>query len=139
MSDELNRAQRIALEVELRHLEQHLLRIQALIRAPQDGILTRYRPLSPDATQRLEPLLKDMLAVIAELVEQFELRPRTEDAGRYVGAVMADTWTGLYDLLPQNLRRYGTVNPALEESLTPALQRLIHLTRQASAVIGNQE
>ena len=139
MSEELNPAQKIALEVELRHLEQHLLRVQALMRAPQDGILTRYRPLSPEAVQRLAPLIEDMLAAIILLVEQFDLRLRTEDVGRYVNAVMADTWIGLYDLLPQNLQRYGKVHPSLEESLTPVLQRLIHLTRLASAAAGNQE
>lgn len=125
----LNPYQKNALEIELRHLEQALLRARGFIRhPPEDCRLTSYRPISETARLRLEELIDQVLAEIAVLVNRFELQPQVEDLGSYINAAMAQAWADLYDTLSPKLRRYGAVDPALAETLDPHIRSLIRLT-----------
>jgi hypothetical protein len=126
----LNSAQKIALEVELRRLERSLLHARQWLREPpQDGLLTRYRPL-PEATRAdLEVIIRQMLAEIVVLVDRFKLAREVDDLGRDLEAEMASAWAEMTDTLSSKLVRYGAVDPALAETLDPHLRRLIVSSR----------
>jgi hypothetical protein len=125
----LNPYQKNALEIEMRRLEQALLRARDFLRRPpEDSRLTRYRPISEAAHLGMEELIDQVLAEIAVLVDGFELQPQVEDPGSYLNAVMSQAWADLYDTLSLKLRRYGEVDPALAETLDPHIRRLIRLT-----------
>ena len=122
----LNSGQKIALEVELRHLERALRQARRWLRQPpEDHLLTRYRPMPETARPELEALIEPMLAEIALLMERFRLAPEVYDLGRDLEAEMAAAWADMTDTLSPKLVRYGAVDPALAEALDPSLRRLI--------------
>lgn len=121
----LNPYQKSALAIQLRHLEQALLRARLWLRqAPEDGRLTRYQ-LAPEAARpRLEALIEQMLSEIGVLAERFELEPRVEDLGRLLNAEMSVAWSDLIDTRSPKLRRFGAVDPGLSDALDPHVDRL---------------
>jgi hypothetical protein len=129
----LNPYQKNALQVQMRFLERTLHQARRWLRhPPEDGLLTRYRPVSDSLRPRLEMLIDQMLGEIAVLVEKFGLQPHTEDMGSFLSAEMSGAWSDLSDMLSRKLKRYGEVDPALSETLDPHLARLIRLALQVS-------
>jgi len=136
----LNPYQKNSLEVEMRHLEQALLRARQFIRhVPEDGLLTHYRPVAEEARPRLEVLIEQMLVEIAVVVKKFDLQPRVEDIGTDIYVEMAMAWSDLYDMFSHKLKRYGEVNPALKEALDPHIKQLILLARKTGEVAKEGE
>jgi hypothetical protein len=122
----LNSGQKIALEVEMRHLERSLRQARQWLRQPpEDYLLTRHRPFPETAGPELEAIIEPMLAEIAVLKERFRLAPEVDDLGRDLEAEMAAAWADMTDTLSPKLVRYGPVDPALAEALDPSLRRLI--------------
>ncbi len=122
----LNSGQKIALEVDMRHLERALRQArQRLRQPPEDHLLTRSRPFPASAGAEVEALIEPMLAEIALLKERFRLAPEVDDLGRDLEAEMAAAWADMTDTLSPKLVRYGAVDPALAETLDPSLRRLI--------------
>ena len=131
----LNPSQKRALAVQLRNLEQLLLRVGHCIRErPEEALLTHYIPVPETIRPRLASLTGQMREEIVLLVKQYELQPKAVDSRSYINAKMALTWSGLNEVLSSKLKRYGEVDPALSASLDPCLNRLIDLALQIAEV-----
>jgi hypothetical protein len=127
----LNPYQKNALEIQLRQLEQTLVRVRSWLRqVPEDGLLTHYQALPEAARPEIEAVIEQMLAEIGLLVEKFELRPRVVDLRRTLQAEMGVAWSDLIDTLSPKLARYGAVDTDLGESLDPHLRRLVRWSNQ---------
>lgn len=124
----LNQGQRTALTTSLLHLEQALDEIDHLLDHPPSGVTyTTEVEFGPATAQQIREKCDQLRRQITDAVAAFNL-PRHHWSGRRViVAEMSTAWANLEDMRPAKLRRYGTVDPALNEILTPRLEDLIHL------------
>lgn len=125
----LNVNQRRAVAVTLRHLEETLANIDRVIHRGEQGILyRRVASFTPHQREQINRLITAMRAEIRRAAIQFDLPVEDQDAVRYVVGTLALMWEMLEDARPRKLANYGAVDPALEETLDPILQRLIELS-----------
>lgn len=124
----LNQAQQTALTTSLLHLEQALDEIERLIDRPPTGVTyTTEVEFGPATGQQIRQNCHEIRQRIRDLAAEFNL-PRHHWSGRRViVAEMSSAWANLEDMRPARLRRYGAVDPALDDKLTPRLEHLIHL------------
>jgi len=124
----MNVAQRTAVATTLEQLEQAVAKTEQLLDGPPVGITFATDVDWGEATVRaLRELCAGVRSQIAGLVSAFSL-PVDHLSGRgVVIAAMTSAWVNLAELRPANLRRYGEVDPALNETLTPRLEQLMEL------------
>jgi hypothetical protein len=126
----LNQPQQIALRTTLLHLEQALDEIEQLFIAPATGATyTVQLDLQPATIQQIQARCDDMRRQIAEIMAFFELTRHVRHIRRIIYAEMVAARTNLEDMRPTKLRRYGAVDPALNETLTPRLEQLVQQVR----------
>jgi hypothetical protein len=124
----LNQPQRNALANNLQQLEQSLDEIERLLDSPPAGVTyTTEVDFDPPTIQCLRETCRETRGQIAEIAAAFELPQRRWDGRRIIVAEMSVAWIDLEDMRPPKLRRYGTVDPALNETLAPRLERLMEL------------
>ena len=127
-----NPYQKGAVEVEMRQLEATIRSLGRLVREPpEDGLMTRVRPLTVGNRSRLEALMEAMSGEVAAVVREFDLQPQEEEIGGRIRAEMAVAWSDLHEVLSKKLRRYGKVDPLLSNTLDPHIRRLIQMTMEA--------
>ena len=136
----LNQHQRRALNSTLVHLERQLLHLEELLRAEAQGILIRRTgQLSPATQERLFNLFGQLRQEIALLAASQAL-PGTEENLR--GALLGTAsilWSDLEDIRPHRLARYGAVDPALEATLGPSIERLIQGVLSIETILKEDE
>jgi hypothetical protein len=124
----LNQAQRNALASNLEQLERSLDEIERLLDSPPAGV-TYIIGVDFELTtvQQIREKCCDIRGQIAEIAAAFDVPRRRLNARRVIVADLSVAWADLQDLRPPKLRRYGTVDPSLAETLSPRLERLINL------------
>ena len=126
----LNQAQRTALATTLLQLEQALNEIEQLFIAPVAGATyTIQWDLQPVTVQQIRGRCSEMRHEIAEMMAFFELPRHVWHSSRIIYAEMSTAWINLEEMRPHKLRRYGAVDPALNETLAPRLEQLIQQIR----------
>jgi hypothetical protein len=131
----LNEGQQSSLEVTLQMLEIALFDIRRLLGEPlPNTLLTHFQPCPPELAAQIEPLIDDILAEIDVIVQRFQLGSQELIVSRNIRSEMAMAWSDLNDLRFSKLKRYGHVDPALQETLEPHIQRLIHLTSEVGSI-----
>jgi hypothetical protein len=124
----LNQPQRNALATNLQQLERALNEIERLLDSPPTGVTyTTEVDFGPATIQRLRETCRDTRSQIAEIAAAFELPQHRWDGRRMIVAQMSVARIDLEDMRPPKLQRYGTVDPTLNETLAPRLERLIDL------------
>ncbi len=124
----LNQPQRNALATNLQQLERSLNEIERLLDSPPAGVTyTTEVGLGPATARQIRERCRDLRSQIAEIAATFELPQRRWDGRRIIVAEMSVAWADLEDMRPPKLRRYGAVDPTLNETLAPRLERLIEL------------
>lgn len=124
----LNQPQRNALATNLQQLERSLNEIERLLDSPPTGVTyTTEVDFGPGTARQIRERCRDLRSQIADIAAAFELPQRRWDGRRIIVAEMSVAWADLEDMRPAKLRRYGTVDPALNETLAPRLERLIEL------------
>jgi hypothetical protein len=122
----LNSHQRRALNSTLAHLERHLLNLEHLIQADEQGILIRRTgQISPATRQRLLILFGQLRQEISTLAAAQALPGTEENIRATLMGTTAVLWADLEDIRPHTLTRYGAVDPTLEATLGPPIERLI--------------
>lgn len=124
----LNWSQRNALAASLELLEQSLDKIERLLNSPPAGLTYSVEvDFGPVTAQHIRERCRDIRSKIAEIVPAFELPKHRWDGRQMIDAEMSAAWCNLEDTRLPELRRYGTVDPALAGTLAPRLERLINL------------
>jgi len=124
----LNQFQQTALAVTLEQLERSVNEIEHMLDdTPAGAVYATIVDFQPDTLRRIRKQCQGVRRQIADMKAAFELPQRPSDARRIIVAEMSAAWAHLDDLRPSKLRRYGNVDPTLEQTLTPRLERLIHL------------
>jgi len=124
----LNVNQRRAVSVTLRLLEERLADIERAMEGSEQGILyRRIARFTPKQREQMRLLITAMREEIRGAATQFHLIVEEQSAARYVIGTLSMSWESLEETRPRKLKAYGEVDPALEETLEPILQRLIQL------------
>ncbi|MGA2512619.1 MAG: hypothetical protein ABSG37_03270 [Candidatus Limnocylindrales bacterium] len=125
----LNVNQERAVSVALRSLEERLARVEGLLDRDEEGLLyRRRRPVwAREERARAEAILADLRSTIASISRAFNLAPEERDSAREIAGLMTISWESLAEVGSRRLRAYGRVDPALRDTLDPALERLIEL------------
>lgn len=125
----LNPNQERAVSVALRLLEERLARVEELLHRDEQGLL--YRRLRPswarEERARADAIVADLRSTIASASRAFNLVPEERDSGREIAGLMRISWENLAEVGSRRLRAYGHVDPALRDTLDPALERLMEL------------
>lgn len=122
----LNGHQRRALNSTLVHLERQLLYLERLIQGADPGILIRpTKPFTPATAQQLLEQLNHLRQEMRAMAAAHALPGVEEDIQATVIGTAAVLWSNLEDARPATLNRYGVVDPALEGTLGPHIERLI--------------
>jgi hypothetical protein len=122
----LNSHQRRALNSTLAHLERRLLSLEHQIQGEEPGILIRRTgQLSPATQQQLLTLFAQLRQEISTLAATQALPGTEEDLRATLLGTASVLWCDLEDIRPRTLTRYGAVDPTLEESIGPPIERLI--------------
>jgi len=131
----LNDNQRRALAVTLRHLEETLANIERVMNHDEYGILyRRVASFTPPQRAQMERLIQTMREEIRRAALTFDLPIEEQNVARYIAGTLALTWEMLEEMRPRKLGNYGAVDPTLEETLDPILQRLIELSFQITDI-----
>jgi len=122
----LNVHQRRALNSTLAHLERRLLSLEYLLREDEQGILIRRtgQP-SPASRQQLLALFAQLRQEISTLAVEQALPGTEENIRATLMGTASVLWCDLEDIRPRTLTRYGAVDPTLEETIGPPIERLI--------------
>jgi hypothetical protein len=121
----LNEGQKRLLSATLRHLEETLLALEALIEHPAATRLEQIR-LDIDA-EAPELLLSRGAALRREVVglaAACGLPVREASARRLVLSQLANAWVSLEEIQPDKLAHYGALDPSVPDELGPTLRRL---------------
>jgi hypothetical protein len=122
------------------HLERSLDEIERLLAGSGNGVTyTTEVNLTPATAQQIRRVCAEIRNEIAAMVERFELPPHHWYDRQIIMAEMTSTWTNLEEIRPERLRRFGTVDPSLTESLAPGLERLIQLIRDVQNLVSRGE
>lgn len=128
MSEGLNWLQRTALAVTLEQLERSVDEIErALDGAPAGATYIVVLDLEPATLRQIREQCAAVRRQIADIAAAFALPPRESNVRQMIVAEMSNAWAHLEDLRPSKLQRYGDVDPILDETLAPQLERLIRL------------
>ncbi len=136
MNDSLNQAQRSALSIALRRLEEHLRQAEHWLNGTDEiGILYRRR-LDIEAERHRIALGKidEALQVICDLAREFDLAPVDQDLLAKLSAEMTVCWADLIDTRSIKLQRYGAVDPRLASVLDPRLDHLAELASELATL-----
>lgn len=122
----LNVHQRRALNSTLAHLERHLLSLEHLLHGEEQSILVRHtgQP-SPAIRQQLLALFAQLQQEISTLAAAQALPGVEENIRATLMGTASVLWCDLEDIRPRTLTRYGAVDPTLEETIGPSIERLI--------------
>jgi len=135
----LNLAQRTALLSTLIHLERALIETEQMLDRPPSGVtFTTEVDWSEACAQDLRSLCAAARSQIAEMVDVFGLPVQHLNGRRIVVGEMSIAWVNLEELRPERLRRYGDVDPALSETLTPRLERLMEQVLAIQSLASQQ-
>ena len=136
----LNVPQRQALNSTLAHLERHLLNLERMLQGEEQGILIRRTgQLSPATRQQLLALFEQLRQEISTLAAAQALPGTEENIRATLMGTMAVLWANLEDIRPQTLNRYGAVDPALEETIGPPIERLIQGVLAIEALVKAEQ
>lgn len=136
----MNLAQRTALVSTLIHLERALIETEQMLDHPPRGVtFTTDVDWSEACAHSLRDLCAAARSQIAEMVDAFDLPIQHLNGRRIVVGEMSIAWVNLEELRPGRLRRYGDVDPALSETLTPRLERLMERVLAIQSLAGQQE
>lgn len=120
----------IARSVELRDLS---------LRGGNDGLLTiRYANLTEAEREQLAELERAATAMLAALKQAFDLPSHYDDARHALYSQFAALWVNLEDIRPERLRRYGAVNPAAAQKLSPYVEQFIELSLAFQRVLKKE-
>lgn len=128
VSSGLNQFQRTALAVTLEQLEQSVDEIERLLDgAPAGATYVTVVDLGPATIRQVREQCETARCQVTEMAVAFELPRRRSNVRQVIVAEMGAVWSRLEELRPSRLWRYGSVDPSLDETLAPRLERLIHL------------
>lgn len=132
----LNEHQRRVVTVGLRYLERVLGVVACAIQQPLAGVLIQQtHPLRTETVTELREKMAEAEGLIRELQQQYGLAPTTENVHATILAQLSSAWEQLIDTRPDALKGYGMVDPALSQTLQPAIDRLIGLVEQMQATV----
>jgi hypothetical protein len=136
----LNSHQRRALNSTLAHLERRLLSMEHLLHGEEQGILIRRTgQISPATRQRLLTLFEQLRQEISTLAASQALPGTEENMRATLMGTTAVLWADLEDIRPHTLTRYGAVDPTLEESIGPPIERLIQGVLAIEALVKAEQ
>ena len=136
MDDLLNPHQRRALTVALAHLESAVRTVDGVLAGPAGDLLNPVRLELDEARRReIELRLAEIRVALAGTALCFALEPLPRDGARVARAAMLAAWEGLEDVHVRKLVRYGAVDPALLSALDPAVEHLITLVLDVTALL----
>ncbi len=136
----LNENQTRAVAVTLRLLEERLSDIERVIVEDEEGVLYRRTArFSPEQREKMDKLIRAMRGQIRRAAVRFHLPQEEQDAARAIVGKLMLSWESLEDSRPRKLGAYGTVDPALKETLDPILQELIRLLFRLEAVARDED
>lgn len=136
----LNWLQRTALGVTLEQLERSVDAIERMLDGAPAGITyTMALDLEPATLRQIREQCAAVRRQIADIAAAFALPPRQSNVRQMIVAEMSNAWAHLEDLRPSKLQRYGSVDPILNETLAPRLERLIHLVLAIDELARSRE
>ncbi len=140
MSHLLNTAQRTSLVVVLRYFERSLQQAKGWLQGQQDmGVLYRGSlQLSPERRAAALAHIAEALEGITRLAGRFSLRPVEEPLENKIASEMSINWANLIDTRSAKLRRYGSVDPGLRESLDPEIEHLAQLAFLIASLVREE-
>ena len=137
MTDLLNEPQRSSLAVVLRMFEEELRQADAWLDGSLDEgtLYRRVLHLPPETRAAAREKIAIALAQIAELAQAFGLEPQEQDLAATIAAAMSLSWASLCDTRSDKLRRYGDVDPRLEQALDPHVEGLADLALSLASLL----
>lgn len=121
----LNESQTRSVTVTLRLLEERLVEIERLLTVNEEGILySRVATFSPSQQKQMQQLIEELREGIKVVTETFELKHEPQDPTRRIVGLLAITWESIEELYARRLRAYGEVDPRVQETLDPWVEKL---------------
>jgi hypothetical protein len=112
----------------LEQLERTLDEFEHLLDSPPAGVTYVVEvDFAPATVRQIHETCRDLREQIAEVAAAFDVRRRRVNVRRIIAGDMSIAWVNLQDISPSRLRGYGDVDPSLNETLTPRLERLSRL------------
>jgi hypothetical protein len=136
----LNEAQERSVAIALERLEKTLALIDRLLDHPASGRMWQIAlDLDDDHRTRLRGLRATARALLIDIADAYQLRPREESVRRQLAGALAADWANLEDVRPTKLDRYGAVDPAIVTPLGAALDQLIQIIFAMMALTRAQD
>ena len=125
--------------VTLRLLEERLADIERIISEDEQGILyRRVARFTPQQRTRMNEIIRSMREQIGRAAEEFKLTREEQNAVGHILGALDMSWESLEDIYSRKLKSYGEVDPELQQTLDPILQKLIRLLFKLEDVAGSQ-
>ncbi|MCL4393219.1 MAG: hypothetical protein M1482_00075 [Chloroflexi bacterium] len=97
-----------------------------MINEDEEGILYRRTSyFTFEQREKMRRLVAAMRQQIREADDRFHFRKEERDAAREIVGTLALSWESLEETRTNKLAAYGQVDPGLNETLDPIVQRLI--------------
>lgn len=136
----LNPNQKRAVTVTLRLLEERLADIERVIATDERGILyERVASFTPAQRAQMNELLGALRAHIRHVAKVFHLPRETQSATRYIVGTVSLLWESVEEIHSRKLKSYGDVDPQLQQTLDPMLQRIIRVLFDLTATAQGGE
>jgi hypothetical protein len=139
----LTEPQRRSLEVTLCEMERLVLHSRHLrehvINGDEQGVLLQWHAALDDSQLvQLKALEDSTMKQLMALRVAFGLWPQMEDLQHQLRSAFTILWADLEDSRPARMVGYGEIKPEAIDVLDPAIDRLVELTRDFVAVLGDE-
>ncbi|NPV71436.1 MAG: hypothetical protein HPY55_12455 [Firmicutes bacterium] len=123
----MNESQRRSLSVILALLDEALFDFEAWAdgRERRGIMYSETNDLSPAQREKVRRHVIALREEVDVLRSDLNLQMRTQSVRASIFARASSLWEGLVDSEPRRLRRYGEVNPEMEEYLAPRVKALV--------------
>lgn len=137
-----NRSQKSSLSVTLFEADRAIRAILDVLEANgesnQSG-LSRFRnELSDELIAGILKELREMLSIIDILAEKIGIEPEYVDIRKRIQSEISLMWEDLHDSKSTKLRRYGEVDPVVEEEFDPYIDNLIERIESIRGILEGE-
>jgi hypothetical protein len=138
MTELLNPSQLLSVTIVLRMFEENLRQADSVLKeAESNGILYHRKLfLEPVKRQAAQKLINTAYKEIAALAGELGLKPKVDNPAGLISGEMSESWVNLMNSSSSKLKRFGEVDPRLENVYNPPINHLAQLALALASIFN---